>query len=327
MEDILEDYNKFEVKPIQITIDISGECNAKCPFCARQVVDMDLKGFLPKEAFYSIIEQVQELKTIETISLAALGEPLLHPNFDEFVKHLSKLNYNILVTTNMALSHKHFDSLLKATHVIFSIEGHDKKRYEELRKNLSFKKVFENLNKFDKLLKEKRKKREKTPKRLINFITTKNSKVNEFIDLWGDYTDFIRIWAIGHPQQWSKELELFEPVVIKELEQEIIPRVERFESNQCCQPFNLIAIHPNGKLGLCCNDSGCSYDFGDYKNIAKSFFENEKLNLIRDEFKNNKSHTCKNCAYNYNLSIKNISRYLPELKTITNKKIIDSKLD
>lgn len=33
----------------------------------------------------------------------------------------------------MSLSHNHFETLLKVTHIMFSIEGHDKKSYEALR--------------------------------------------------------------------------------------------------------------------------------------------------------------------------------------------------
>lgn len=172
------------------------------------------------------------------------------------------------------------------------------------------------------MIQEKRKKRERTPSRPINFIATNKSKVHKFIKLWNNYTDFIFMSTIGSPQKWNDEFNFFEMIYIKELEQDIIPRTKRYPKNPCLQPFNLIAVHQNGKLGLCCNDNSCSLDFGNYKNLEKSFFENENLNKIREGLKNNKLFLCKDRSCNHNLSKDYISQYLPELATVNNKKML-----
>lgn len=313
--------DKNDIVPSQITIEISGNCNAKCPFCPRQVFEMDLKGFMPKEIFYNIIKQIKQIPTIKTVSLAALGEPLLHPNFDEFVEYLTKLNYEVMFPTNMSLAHKHFHTLLKAKRIIYSIEGHDKESYEKLRRNLNFEQVYKNVKVLDELIKEKRSKEEHSPARLLNFIITKNSEIKTHIELWGDYVDAINIRPIGHPLKWDKNLKTFIPIEIEQMQDEIFPKVEKTEKTKCTQPFELIVIRPDGKLSLCCCDTGCDLDFGDYRNLKKSFFKNKNLNKVREEFRKNNIEICKNCTENFVVSKDTLIESLPELNGIENKKI------
>lgn len=304
-----------KVKPFQITIDISGKCNAKCPFCLRQIKGIKNNEFMPKEVFYKIIEQVKEINSIKVISLSAYGEPLLHPNFDEFVSYLHRMNYNILVTTNMSLADKHYDSLLKVSHIMFSLEGWDKSSYEKYRKNLNFEKVYGNIKEFDSIIKIKRQNKEKTPSRAINFLVTKNSQIKEFITLWKPYSDLIHIGLMKNPISWDSQNQCFKQICSSELKQEIIPSLQLKGQNNCTQPFNVITIQSNGKLRFCCNDYDCSYNLGDYKNI-REYFKNPYFKLIRKEILNKKLNICKNCFGNSEASLEYLSQYLPEITEI-----------
>lgn len=314
-------YKKRVTVPIQITIDISGECNAKCPFCPRQILDQKSCGFMSKDIFYAIVKQIEEIKTIKIVSLAALGEPLLHPDFDEFVDYLHFKKYRIMFPTNMSLAHLHYETLLKATKIIYSIEGHNQESYERLRKNLSFNSVLKNVRDFDEIVRSDRESKKHTPARLLNFIVTKNSSIKEHLSTWGDYIDAVRIAPVGIPNVWDEKQQIFIPPELKEMQDEIISLKHKTIKNKCSQPFELITIRPDGKIALCCSDTGCSLDFGDYKNIKKSFFENKNLKKIRKELENDNIKVCKHCCENYELTKDDLADILPELNDIDSSRI------
>lgn len=316
--------NKFLkpcIDPHQVTIDISGNCNAQCPFCYRQVFDYPQSGFMPKEMFYEIIKQVKDIPSIKTVSLAVLGEPLLHPDFDEFIDYLSRLKYDIFFPTNMSLADRHFESLLKTKQLIFSIEGHNKENYERYRKNLNFDQVFDNIKRFDELIKEKRKKGETTPTRCINYIVSKNSDVNKFIELWGEYADLIRVYPIRDPYKWDDQNGCLVSQTIDSMQDEIIPKTKLLKKIECSDLYHSIVISTTGKLNLCFSGVECKLDFGDYKDIKNNYFYNKNFNKIRNEIKKNKPQVCKNCFQNFDISKETLSEYLPALNELKNPKV------
>jgi organic radical activating enzyme len=310
------------INPIQITIDISANCNAECPFCPRQSLPMNLHGFMKKDMFYDIMRQVEKkMPSIRTIGLAAFGEPLLHPNFDEFAEYTTALGYRVMIPTNMSLAHRHFDALLKLDSVMFSIEGYDKESYEKLRKNLSFETVYNNVKRFDELICERKGKGLHTPLRVLNFIVNRQSDIRRYLELWGDFADDIRIGPMGHPLRWDKKADIFVSAPIKAMEDEILPTPTRIEGMQCIQPFGIITVRADGKLRLCCSDTGSTLDFGDCGNLKKTFYTNNALNAVRKEFLNNKLRVCKNCFQNFGITKERMQDFFPYLKDVSDPKV------
>jgi len=67
-------------------VEISSVCNARCVYCPLTVLhDKWNFKFMEINLFDKFIEEARELKP-EYIHLQRWGEPLLHPNFDKFVK-------------------------------------------------------------------------------------------------------------------------------------------------------------------------------------------------------------------------------------------------
>ncbi len=290
--------NPQKILPTQITIDISGVCNANCSFCLRQLTDDVPTSFMAREMFYEIMKQVRKIQSIKVISLSAYGEALLHPNFDEFVEYLHKLKYRILVITNMSVVNKHYESLLKTHFLIMSVEGHNKETYEKYRKGLNFGQVEHNIIEFDKIVREARLYKEHTPSRMINCLLTKGTNLNKFKEKWAQYTDIIKINYMVNPISWNQTSKKFDNLENADLEEEIINKNNRSERTMCKEPFKTIVVHPNGKLALCCNDANCSFDFGSYKEIKKSFYYNKNLNMIRKELLDRTPFICENCSVN-----------------------------
>jgi organic radical activating enzyme len=311
---------QIEAVPITVIIDICNSCNAKCPFCTRQLSETVRKDFMTKEMFYEIMEQVEKIPTINTISLAAWGEPLLHPNFDEFIDYIKSKRYTVTFPTNLSLAHKHFNAMLKTDHLMFSIEGFDKESYEKSRVDIDYNRIVWNITAFDKLIQKRNENGQKVPKRDLNFLLTKESKIEQFINLWGKYVDEIRVGPVLPMILWNKEMNSFKLHKNKDFEKTMLPCKNFVKNMFCQQPFNIVTVRANGNLALCCSDYDSEMDFGSYKNLWYDFMNNPNLNKIRQEFKTGKLNVCKNCFQNFEIPKDMLFEELPELKKYENDK-------
>ncbi len=70
-----------------IDIEITNHCNAHCIFCPNDKIKE--KGFMKKEVFFKIINKIKEAN-ISFIMFIGRGEPILHPHFLEFVRHIKE---------------------------------------------------------------------------------------------------------------------------------------------------------------------------------------------------------------------------------------------
>ena len=148
--------------------------------------------------------------------------------------------------------------------------------------------------------------------REMNFLLTKDSHVNEFVELWKPYVDIIRIGPILPISIWNGSN--FDLKVNEDLEEKLLPCNNFVEGMFCAQPFQSIVIRANGELALCCSDYDSTLNFGTYKDLAKVYKTNENFNKIRDEFKTNTLNICKNCFQNFEIRKDTLLEYLPELE-------------
>lgn len=315
----LKENKKYRIKPHTVIIDISNRCNASCPFCSRQLSEVKRNNLMSKEMFYEIMAEVKKIKKVKNICFAAWGEPMLHPNFDEFANFVIDQGYKLSFPTNMSLADKHFDTLLKVDSIMMSIEGHDKESYEKKRLNLNFEKTYANIVKFNELIEERKKENKSTPKRVINYLVSQNSHIDEFMHLWRPLCDEMRVGPILPLILWNKEKNNTELTCQDNIKSELIPCNDFVKDMFCFQVFNTIVIRANGNLALCCSDYDIDLDFGTYKNLYKTFKTNKNLNKIRQEFRNKKLNICKNCFQNYEVKKEHLFSFLPELEKYDNQ--------
>ena len=89
----------------KIYIEITNVCNMNCPFCPphnRQKMFMNINDF---EIILNKIKPYTKY-----IYLHVKGEPMLHPEFDEFAKLAFEKGFFVNITTNGTLLDKHLDS-------------------------------------------------------------------------------------------------------------------------------------------------------------------------------------------------------------------------
>jgi wyosine [tRNA(Phe)-imidazoG37] synthetase (radical SAM superfamily) len=287
-----------DVEPVEIVIDISGGCNAFCPFCPRQLMDSPPSKMMEMGIFNSILSQVKTIKSIKIIRLYAVGEPMLHPHFDECVRLAKATGLKVNLSTNMSIGHKYFDALMLVDNVQFSVEGWNKETYEEYRKGLEFDSVKSNIIEFDRLIKQRRLDGKITPSRNINLLLTKKTNLDEFMAVWQKYADQIDIHPMYHMAIWDEEQNGFNVQYDKGLKDDYF-EFSKKKYKHCSYPFSMITVNSSGNLALCCSDFSYKLSLGDYKNLYLSFTKSPELNRIRNEFRSGNPVTCIDCQQFY----------------------------
>lgn len=88
----------------RIYIEITNVCNLNCDFCAPHNRE---NRFMKIEEFEEILNKISAYTS--HIYLHVKGEPLLHPQFPEFVKLAHSKGFQINLTTNATLLKNHLD--------------------------------------------------------------------------------------------------------------------------------------------------------------------------------------------------------------------------
>mgnify|MGYP004619114249 CR=1 FL=1 len=78
----------------KVYIEITNDCNLSCSFCIKNT---RIKKYMSFDNFKLILDKLNNYTNY--LYFHVLGEPLLHPNINEFINYAS-LNYKVNITTN-----------------------------------------------------------------------------------------------------------------------------------------------------------------------------------------------------------------------------------
>lgn len=156
--------------PIVVQIEITNRCNLTCKSCYRDSAKIhpDLR-----------LERIKEIMNLFNealfINIVGKGEPLLHPQITEIIKHISKQRMEFSLFSNL---HTKSDNILKeivkskVDLLFISIDATTERLFTEIRQGGNLNLVLDNLNKINEF---KRKYRSKNPRLVLNFVPTKQN--------------------------------------------------------------------------------------------------------------------------------------------------------
>jgi MoaA/NifB/PqqE/SkfB family radical SAM enzyme len=134
-----------------ITLIITTRCNFKCIHCLREYYknQYDLSFDLLKKVLIDA-----KSKGFNHLGLTG-GEPILYPNFNEFVEWIVNNGFTWSVTTNASM-YKLYEKPIKLSEnklgiIRISFDGATEKTHDHIREKGSFKKLFEATKYFQKL--------------------------------------------------------------------------------------------------------------------------------------------------------------------------------
>lgn len=140
---------KVITKP-KVLVDICTICNAKCRYCTHQSLNL----VKPKIMSYPDFEKITTILSREGFSFIHLymsGEPLLHPNFLEFLEILSdkEMNCSIASKLNAKVDIEKMDKVLgkhsSLIEFVVTLDAIDQENQSKIAPGISTELVLENL--------------------------------------------------------------------------------------------------------------------------------------------------------------------------------------
>jgi MoaA/NifB/PqqE/SkfB family radical SAM enzyme/pimeloyl-ACP methyl ester carboxylesterase len=138
--------------PVIANIEITTHCALKCRFCARTRLKK-ANRHMPSGTFRNVLAW---LPNTYRITLVGLGEPLSHPEFDEFIGYAKSRGKKVgLVTNAMLLNEEAGRRLLDAEldFIAFSLDASRQESSDLTRKGTDLAKVVGNIGKFVRMAK------------------------------------------------------------------------------------------------------------------------------------------------------------------------------
>ena len=249
--------------PLFIDIEVTNDCNLKCPFCRYASRRGRVKkGRIAANTLKKIIDEGVD-NGLYGVKFNIWGEPLLHPELHEFVKYAKQKGLiDVYFNTNaMLLSKEIAKKLIDAglDRISISFEGHTKSVYEKYRVGASYEKVLLNIENLQAL---KKKLAVNYPKIRIQAVMLPDMEhdFQAYKDFWAqrvdevaflDYEDINIKKGIRHP--WA-----------------------------CPQIWQRMAILCDGTLLPCNKDFDNLLSLGNIQhNSIKDSWHSERLNNIR----------------------------------------------
>ena len=98
-QDFFEEYFKGNPQLTSLHIEITSLCNERCIHC---YIPHDYKvSYIEPDLFYDVIDQCKNLRLLH-LTLSG-GEPMLHKNFCEFLRHCRESDFSVNVLSNLTL--------------------------------------------------------------------------------------------------------------------------------------------------------------------------------------------------------------------------------
>lgn len=135
--------------PRKLTLEITNHCNLSCPHCYRAVMKRPI-GFMQLDLIKKIASQLREVPYCE-LKIVGLGEPALHPQFDEILEILRPVTPKSALYTNGILFVKMAPEAIIESGVrliVVSIDGTDRESFDRHRPGGDYDRLWKDLHRF-----------------------------------------------------------------------------------------------------------------------------------------------------------------------------------
>jgi len=287
----LKDINESLKFPKFFEIETVNACNARCIMCTIKEWEGNDSAVMKDELFNKFVNEVSQFSDwIEIICLNRDGEPTLDKKLPLKIKKLKDVGIKKvrIVTNAQRLTNKFAQEILEAgiDEVMFSIDSIEKEVYEKIRIGLDFDKVFNNTLDYIEL-RDKINKNSKITIRMVEMPQTIGNKEN-WLSFWKSKVSKNDSVYTMPMHNWGNQLQ-----------EEVEKKVNYYSTKACISPFSSVAIHSDGKIGICAADYNTKHHMGDFaEQSIEAIWQGKKFNDVREAHlsKNrNKYSICRGC--------------------------------
>ncbi|MDR1583031.1 MAG: radical SAM protein [Prevotellaceae bacterium] len=109
-QDYLENHFKNNPHLSQFQIELTSRCNERCAHC--YIPHENKTNDIESSLYYSILDQCREMGVL-SLTLSG-GEPLLHPNFVDFLRKAKEYDFSVNILSNLTLLNDEIVAEMKA---------------------------------------------------------------------------------------------------------------------------------------------------------------------------------------------------------------------
>jgi radical SAM protein with 4Fe4S-binding SPASM domain len=290
--------SSISVMPVAVGIEISGLCNLHCPECSCGSGIMTRKGGLMDIDMYKKI--ILELRPyLYHINLFFQGEPMLHPQFFEFLDE--SVEINITVSTNgHYLSEENSLKLARSglNKIIISLDGMDEETYSMYRQGGEFEKVVRGIRTVSQSIRSTG----SSLKLEIQFLVNRHNEgqiltVRRFSEEVGATLRLKSMQIINKEnfESWLPYNEKFK----RYKKDETDFKIKSSLNNHCLRLWLNPVITWDGKVVPCCFDKNANHIMGDLKeDTFRTIWHGEQYRMFRDSVLVHRKEIgiCRNCT-------------------------------
>jgi len=276
--------------PKYFEIETVNACNAKCIMCTIEEWTGNKSQIMNSDLFDKYVEEVSQYNTwIEIICLNRDGEPTLDRDIANKIKKLKDVGIKKVrfVTNGQNLTEELSKSVLLSgiDEVMFSIDSIKKETYESIRIKLDFEKVMNNTNNYIRLRNEL-KPTSKITIRMVEMPQNIHEKKN-WLQFWNNKIS-------KHDQAYTMPMHNWGNQLGEDKN-----KVMLYANKPCISPFSSMAIHSDGKIGICAADYNTKNFMGNFSTQSiKKIWQNNKFQNVRKAHLNNNRNSydiCRGC--------------------------------
>lgn len=262
----------------RVYLEITDSCNLNCPFCTNEKG----RNFLSLEEIDDYTDQIRPYT--DYIYLHILGEPLLHPDFNEIMDLLDRKGFKLQLVTNGTLLENYPDLIFRPCLRKLSVSLHSVNHLGIERK------YFETISS---LIETER-------NAILDLRFYDPSRLDETLN---EYLTTLKDRYGIRPTSRKDSFQLKENTYITFAELFDWPKIDDpilSDTGTCHGGIDMIAINSQSEVTLCCLDPKAHNSLGNLKKRSlKEILESERYTRIVTELRNStiSCDLCKRCSY------------------------------
>jgi len=288
---------KLEKSFPRVYVEISGICNAKCPYCVTGAQNQPQGKFIDLKLFRRILEYITDKgifdKNTGNLWIYKWGEPFLHPEFSDIIHIINDFEINYMVSTNGSIVPEITPSMTKYLKTLyFSMPGFSQYSYDKIH-GFSFEKIKENITAIVNKLKGYGYNKEIT---ILYHIYRFNMKETELCK------EFASKLGINIFPYYAGIMDFWQQIALIEgtMEKEQLNRLScdyfldyyyaffSMKKKRCKLPAETFAIDEYGNVGTCCQIPANHPDY-----LCGNLFKDELQDILKKKFSRPFCTTCK----------------------------------
>lgn len=271
--------------PERVLLDLSSDCNLKCPMCVvhgdtndpkvNEIIKKNMKVLDAKK----ILDEIEG--NTQTIGPGLWSEPLIGKDILMHLRSIKLRGFKVSLNTNALLLNRKMASNLidiGVDSITISIDSTTNDTLELIRGVRKLEKIEKHITQLLEIRGSKA-----IPRIGVSFTKQPENihEEQEFIDKWTSIVDFVRVG------------EIFENGKFPNI------NIDHKSRIPCAELYNTMTIHTNGDVSICCLDGFKDVIVGNaVEEGVKNVWNGEKLNKIRQHHELgqwDKVPFCKNC--------------------------------